>query len=76
MSNQWWLVQCLYAKSNEGRKEPMFRLTHTAGFIQNIEVDWVRGCQDGGEACACPTGKVYKWKQCWFMNEPIVTIID
>lgn len=37
----------------------MFRLTNTAGFIQNIGVDWIRGCQDGGEACACPTDKVY-----------------
>lgn len=54
----------------------MFRLTHRAGFIQNIEVDRIRGCQYGGEACACPTGKVYKWKRCWFMNEPIITIID
>lgn len=24
-----------------------------------LEFDWIRGCQDGGEACACPTGKVH-----------------
>lgn len=37
--------------------EPMIEFTHKAGFIQNIGVDRNRGCLDGGEACACPTGK-------------------